>query len=166
MSTTAHFSDLPHKCEAALVAFLTANTTTTAGHMAGVAFLPGINGDEFNYPAVICYANGAAEAFYGTQFHWVSCNAQVVTPRTSAATVEVENHKLRVAEIEDALLSYAGHERKGHYNEVCAAIQAVGETLHVVAMRPGEVTSLADDEQWTYNRQFDLLCEWVNTATT
>ena len=134
--------------------------------MTGVVFLPGINGAEFNYPSIISYAPSAAEAYYGTQFHWVGCNVQVVTPRTSAPTVEVENHKLRVAEVEDALFSYNGNERKGHYNEVCQAIQDSAQNLHVVAMRPGEVTSLADDEQWTYNRQFDLLCEWVNTATT
>lgn len=167
MSTTAPFSDLTTKCEAAVVSFLQSTCATTAAHMTDVKIIPGITGATFDYPAVICFAQGMNEAFYGTQFHWVAMNCQVITPRGEAATTANSDlHKLRVAEVEDALWSYNGNLRKGDYSALAAALTTAASNLNVIAIKPEEATSQSDDEQWTHNRGFGVLCEWVNTATT
>lgn len=166
MSTTAPFSDLTTKCESAYAAILAGMAASTADHLNGLVVRPGICAETFDNPAVICFSDGMSEEWYGTQFHRVSTNCQIVSPRT-ADTNEAARHKLRVAVLEDTLLSYNGlpNQVQGHYSALAAALTTAVSNLHALAVIPGEVTQLIDEEQWTYNRQMFTICEWTNATT-
>ncbi len=173
MATTAPFSDLQTKCETALYSLMTSGLSTTADWMTGVQISKGITGATFDYPAIICFADSSTEAFYGTQVMWVGANVQVVTPRTAptadttpANDTEADRHKLRVANVEDVLWSYNANLRAGSYGALASALSTAASNLNVIAVKPGDAQQAIDNEQWTYNRPLDILCEWVQTATT
>lgn len=173
MATTAPFSDLQTKCDAALAYLMTNGVATTADYMSGVQILEGITGATFDYPAIICFSEGSREAYHGTQVMWVSSNVQVVSPRSAvtADTVptddtEADRHKLRVANVEDVLWSYNANLRQGHYGALATALSSAVSNLNVIAVMPGQAQQAVDEEQWTYNRPLEILCEWVQTATT
>ena len=164
-----HYADLQTKAETAFRDLLLPAVTDGSPCWSDLKGNPvlvqrGVEDSTVTVPCVICFSDRSAEAVYGTQVLRVNVNIQILSFIREGAEI----HRQRVSAIEHRILSFdPDHLVTGEYRALAAALCNHPNRFHCSFVIPGESTAgISDNETWVFNRQYEVICEWVNLGTS